>query len=126
MSASTAALHQVGQSLWLDHITRGILDDGTLAGYLQDFHVTGLTSNPSIYNLAVGTTPFYDEPLATLGSRNVAEEEAFFEIAIEDLRRAADLFRPVFDRTGGVDGWVSLEVSPALAYDTAATLAQAK
>jgi transaldolase len=125
MSASTAALQHVGQSLWLDNITRGLLDDGTLARYIRDFHVTGLTSNPSIYNLAVKDTAFYDAALAAIDGK-VAAEEAFFEIAIEDLQRAADLFRPVYDRTGGIDGWVSLEVSPRLAYDTAATLAQAK
>jgi len=126
MSASTAALAHVGQSLWLDQISRGMLDDGTLAGYIRDFHVTGLTSNPSIFNLAVKDTTFYDEALAALGARGLAAEESFFEIAIEDLRRAADLFRPVHERTGGIDGWVSLEVSPRLAYDAAATLAQAK
>jgi len=126
MSASTAALQRVGQSLWLDQINRGMLDDGTLARYIRELHVTGLTSNPTIYNLAVKETSFYDAALAGLGTRRVSTEEAFFEIAIEDLQRAADLFRPVFDRTGGIDGWVSLEVSPRLAYDTAATLAQAK
>lgn len=126
MSASTAALAHVGQSIWLDQISRGMLDDGTLARLIRDFHVTGLTSNPSIYNLAVKDTAFYDQALAALGARGLAAEEAFFEIAIEDLQRAADLFRPVYDRTGGIDGWVSLEVSPRLAYDTAATLAQAK
>jgi len=126
MSASTAALSRVGQSLWLDNITRGMLDDGTLAGYIRDLHVTGLTSNPSIYNVAVKDTSFYDEALAALGSKKIAAEEAFFAIAIEDLTRAADLFRPVHDRTSGIDGWVSLEVSPRLAYDTAATLAQAR
>ncbi len=126
MSASTAALARIGQSLWLDNIHRGMLDDGTLGRYLADFHVTGLTSNPSIYNLAVKDTTFYDEALAALGARQVAAEEAFFDLAIEDLARAADLFRPVHDRSGGIDGWVSLEVSPRLAYDTAATLAQAQ
>jgi transaldolase len=126
MTASTAALQRVGQSLWLDQISRGMLDDGTLAGYIRDLHVTGLTSNPSIFNLAVKDTTFYDAALAALGARGQAAEEAFFEIAIDDLRRAADLFRPVYDRTGGIDGWVSLEVSPRLAADTAATLAQAK
>ena len=126
MYASTAALARVGQSLWLDNITRGMLDDGTLARYVADLHVTGLTSNPSIYNQAVRDTRFYDKPLVTLGARQVAAEEAFFELAIEDLTRAADLFRPVHDRTGGLDGCVSLEVSPRLAYDTAATLAQAR
>jgi transaldolase len=126
MSASTAALARVGQSLWLDNITRGMLDDGTLARYVADLHVTGLTSNPSIYNQAVKDTRFYDEALVALGARQLAAEEAFFELAIEDLTRAADLFRPVHERTGGLDGWVSLEVSPRLAYDTAATLAQAR
>ncbi|MFM8415401.1 MAG: transaldolase [Planctomycetota bacterium] len=126
MSASTAALQRVGQSLWLDQINRGMLDDGTLARYIRDLHVTGLTSNPTIYNLAVKDTAFYDAPLAALGGQKRSAEEAFFEIAIEDLQRAADLFRPAFDRSGGIDGWVSLEVSPKLAYDTAATLAQAK
>jgi len=126
MSASTAVLQRLGQSLWLDQISRGMLDDGTLARYLADFHVTGLTSNPSIYNLAVKDTRFYDAALAALGARNRSAEEAFFEIAVEDLQRAADLFRPVYDRTAGIDGWVSLEVSPRLAYDTAATLAQAQ
>lgn len=125
MSASTAALSRVGQSLWLDNITRGLLDDGTLARYINDFHVTGLTSNPSIYNAAVKGTSFYDAALAELGRQKRTPEEAFFEIAIDDLARAADLFRPTFDRTGGIDGWVSLEVSPRLAYDTSATLAQA-
>ena len=126
MTASTAALARVGQSLWLDTITRGMLDDGTIARYARDFHVTGLTSNPSIYNLAVKDTTFYDRALADLGRQGLSTEEAFFEIAVEDLQRAADLFRPVHDRSGGIDGWVSLEVSPRLAYDTAATLAQAK
>jgi transaldolase len=126
MSSSTAALSRVGQSLWLDTITRGMLDDGTLAGLIRDSHVTGLTSNPSIFNLAVRDTPFYDAALAALGGREITAEEAFFTIAIEDLQRAADLFRPIHDRTGGIDGWVSLEVSPTLAYDTAATIVQAR
>ena len=126
MSATTKALHETGQSLWLDNITRGMLDDGTLACYIRDFHVTGLTSNPSIYNAAVKTTPFYDAAIAAKVKQGRAGEELFFDLAIEDLTRAADLFRPVHDRTGGLDGWVSLEVSPTLAYDTASTLAAAK
>lgn len=126
MSASTKALHETGQSLWLDNITRGMLDDGTLARYIRDFHVTGLTSNPSIYNAAVKTTSFYDAAIAAKVKQGLSGERLFFELAIEDLARAADLFRPVYDRTGGLDGWVSLEVSPTLAYDTASTLAAAK
>jgi len=126
MSASTKALHECGQSLWLDNITRGMLDDGTLARYVRDFHVTGLTSNPSIYNAAVKNTSFYDSAIATKVRNGLSGERLFFELAIEDLTRAADLFRPVHDRTGGLDGWVSLEVSPTLAYDTASTLAAAK
>ena len=126
MSTSTKALHDCGQSLWLDNITRGMLDDGTLARYVRDFHVTGLTSNPSIYNAAVKNTTFYDAAIATKVRSGLSGERLFFELAIEDLTRAADLFRPVHDRTGGLDGWVSLEVAPHLAYDAAATLAAAK
>ncbi len=122
----TAALHALGQSLWLDTITRGMLDDGTLARYIRDLSVTGLTSNPTIYNLAFKTTPFYDGPIAATVKAGVTGERLFFDLAIEDLQRAADLFRPIHDRTGGLDGWVSLEVSPRLAYDTASTLAAAR
>jgi len=125
-SASTAAARREGQSLWLDTITRGMLDDGTLARYARDLHVSGLTSNPTIYNAAVGKTRFYDAAIREKVSRGLAVEELFFELAIEDLVRAADLFRPVHEATGGVDGWVSLEVSPRLAYDTASTLRQAE
>lgn len=122
----TAALHALGQSLWLDNITRGMLDDGTLARYIRDLSVTGLTSNPTIYNLAFKNTPFYDAAVAAKVKAGVAGERLFFDLAIEDLQRAADLFRPVHDRTGGLDGWVSLEVSPRLAYDTTSTLAAAR
>ena len=126
MATITQQLHRLGQSLWLDNITRGMLDDGTLARYIRDLSATGLTSNPSIYNAAVKNTPFYDAAIAAKVKQGLAGEKLFFELAIEDLRRAADLFRPVFDRTGGLDGWVSLEVSPTLAYDTASTLAAAR
>jgi transaldolase len=122
----TSALHALGQSLWLDNITRGMLDDGTLARYVRDLSVTGLTSNPTIYNLAFKNTPFYDAASAAKVTAGVTGERLFFDLAIEDLGRAADLFRPVHDRTGGLDGWVSLEVSPRLAYDTASTLAAAR
>jgi transaldolase len=125
MNAPTAALHRLGQSLWLDNITRGMLDDGTLARYIRDLHVTGLTSNPTIYNLAVKNTAFYDDAIRAQVRSARSPEAIFFDLALEDLTRAADLFRPIHDRTGGLDGWVSLEVSPQLAYDTQSTLASA-
>lgn len=125
MNAPTAALHRLGQSLWLDNITRGMLDDGTLARYIRDLHVTGLTSNPTIYNLAVKNTAFYDDAIRAQVRSGRSAEAIFFDLALEDLTRAADLFRPIHDRTGGLDGWVSLEVSPQLAYDTQSTLASA-
>jgi len=126
MNAPTAALHRLGQSLWLDNITRTMLDDGTLARYITDFSVTGLTSNPTIYNLAVKTGSAYDTAITAKTRQGLGGERLFFDLAVEDLTRAADLFRPVFDRSGGVDGWVSLEVSPHLAYDAAASLAAAR
>lgn len=126
MAHPTRKLHHLGQSLWLDNITRGMLEDGTLARYIRDLSVTGLTSNPTIYNLAFKNSSFYDEAIAAKVKQGVAGEQLFFDLAIEDLRRAADLFRPIHDRTGGLDGWVSLEVSPTLAYDTASTLAAAR
>jgi transaldolase len=122
----TAALHDLGTSLWLDNITRTMLDDGTLARYIRELSVTGLTSNPTIYNLAVKNSAAYDAAIAGLARRGHAAEAIFFDLAIADLSRAADLFRPVHERTGGLDGWVSLEVSPRLAYDTASTLAAAR
>ena len=126
MPTPTAALHRLGQSLWLDNITRTMLDDGTLARYVREFSVTGLTSNPTIYNLAVKNSTAYDAAIIAAAARGRGPEEIFFDLALEDLTRAADLFRPVHERTGGLDGWVSLEVSPHLAYDPAATLAAAK
>lgn len=126
MSAITQQLHQMGQSLWLDNITRTLLDSGTLQGYINDLSVTGLTSNPSIFNLAIKGSNAYDESIARKVAEGKLGEELFFELAIEDLTRAADLFRPVHDRTNGLDGWVSLEVSPHLAYDTETTLRAAK
>ena len=120
------ALHRLGQSLWLDNITRGMLDDGTLDRYIRDLSVTGLTSNPTIYNSAVKNTPFYDAAIAAKVKKGLTGEKLFFELAIEDLSRAADFFRPIHERSCGVDGWVSLEVSPLLAYDTASTLAAAR
>ena len=123
---ATTTLHRLGQSLWLDNITRGMLDDGTLARYIRELSVTGLTSNPTIYNLAFKNTPFYDAAIAAKVKRGITGERLFFDLAIEDLSRAADLFLAVHDRTSELDGWVSLEVSPRLAYDTASTLAAAQ
>jgi transaldolase len=121
----TAKLHDLGQSLWLDNITRTMLDDGTLAGYVEELSVTGLTSNPTIFDKAISGGDAYDEQIAALASGGGSTEEIFFELAIADLRRATDLFAAVHERTDGVDGFCSLEVSPELADDTAATIAQA-
>ncbi|HEX6228067.1 MAG TPA: transaldolase [Solirubrobacterales bacterium] len=121
----TEQLHDLGQSLWLDNITRTMLSDGTLSGYLEELSVTGLTSNPTIYDKAISGGDAYDEQIAADGPKADSPEELFFELAFADLRRAADLFAPVHQRTDGVDGWVSLEVSPLLADDTEATIEQA-
>ena len=126
MTKVTGLLHQMGQSLWLDNITRGLLDNGTLQRYIAELSVTGLTSNPSIFNQAIKSSNFYDTAVARKVKEGKAGEALFFELAIEDLTRAADLFRPIHERTNGVDGFVSLEVSPRLAYDTQSTLAAAK
>ena len=123
---TTRALAELGQSLWLDNITRPLLDSGTLARYIDELDVTGLTSNPTIYDRAIGGTDAYDAEIAEAARTGTSGEDTFFGVALSDLRRAADLFRPVHDRTGGVDGFVSLEVSPLLAYDAEATVAQAK
>ena len=121
-----AAVHALGQSIWLDNITREILDDGTLKRYIDTLSVTGLTSNPSIFDNAIGNTAAYDEAIRAKAKAGLSGEGLFNELALEDLRRAADLFRPIFDATAGVDGWVSMEVSPLLADDTAGTIAAAK
>jgi transaldolase len=122
---ATESLHERGQSLWLDNITRGLLDDGTIQRYIDTYSVTGLTSNPSIFDKAIGSGD-YDDAIRAKAPQGLSAEALFFELAIEDLRRAADLFLPVHERTDGVDGWVSLEVSPLLAYDTSRTVAAAK
>jgi transaldolase len=119
-------LHELGQSLWLDNITRGLLTSGTLHRYIQELSVTGLTSNPTIFDHAIKNSSDYDDAIRQKVKEGKSGEELFFELAIEDLRKAADLFRPIHDRTNGVDGWVSLEVSPLLAHDTSGTLAAAK
>jgi transaldolase len=120
----TKELHDLGQSLWVDNITRTMLDDGTLAGYIDDYSVTGLTSNPTIFDKAIGGGTAYDEQIAELSGRGLEREELFFELAITDLRRAAELFQPVHERTT-IDGRVSLEVSPLIADDAEATIKQA-
>ena len=123
---ATQQLHDLGQSLWLDNITRTLLDDGTLARYIAEDSVTGLTSNPSIFDAAIGDGDAYDAGVHAKTLAGLSGEELFTELALEDLRRAADLFKPVFDSTQGVDGWVSMEVSPLLAADTAGSIAAAK
>jgi transaldolase len=123
---ATAKLHAAGQSLWLDNITRDLLESGTLARYIAELSVTGLTSNPTIFDHAIKGGDDYDAAIRSKLRAGRSGEALFFELAIEDITRAADLFRPVYERTRGVDGWVSLEVSPLLAYDTKTTLAVAK
>src|SRR5918996_1389935 len=123
---ATQLLHNLGQSLWLDNITRDLLNSGTLKRYIDELSVTGLTSNPTIFDHAIKNTTAYDAAIRKKLGEGKTGQELFFELALEDLTRAADLFRPIYDRTDGVDGWVSLEVSPLLAHDTASTLAAAK
>jgi transaldolase len=123
---ATQILHDLGQSLWLDNITRDLLESGTLKRYIDELSVTGLTSNPTIFDHAIKNSSAYDAAIRAKVKQGKSAEDLFFELALEDLTRAADLFRPIWDRSDGVDGWVSLEVSPLLAYDTASTLAAAK
>jgi transaldolase len=122
----TQAVHDLGQSLWLDNITRSLLRTGELRRYIDELSITGLTSNPTIFDHAIKNSADYDEAVKRKLAEGKSGEKLFFELALEDLTEAADLFRPVFDRTGGVDGWVSLEVSPLLAHDTKSTVAEAK
>src|SRR5215831_1605680 len=122
---ATEGLHELGQSIWLDNITRELLDSGQLQTYIDDYSVTGLTSNPAIFDKAIASGG-YDDAIHGLSDGGKDREAIFFELAIEDLRRAADLFRPIHERTDGVDGWVSLEVSPLLAYDAESTVTAAK
>ena len=123
---ATKLLHELGQSLWLDNITRDLLDSGTLQRYIDDLSVTGLTSNPTIFDNAIKNSASYDKTIREKLAKGESGEQLFFDVALEDIRRAADHFVPVFERSNGVDGWVSLEVSPLLAYDTKSTLAAAK
>jgi transaldolase len=121
----TERLHQEGQSLWLDNITRRMLDSGELARYVEQYSITGLTANPSILDKAIQLGD-YDSEIREKAAHGIVGEELFFDLALEDLRRAADLFLPIHERTDGVDGWVSLEVSPLLAHDAKGTIAAAK
>ena len=123
---ATETLHDEGQSLWLDNITRDLLESGTLVRYIDELSVTGLTSNPTIFDHAIKNSSAYDAAIRKKVREGKSGEELFFDLALEDLTRAADLFRPIWNRTHGVDGWVSLEVSPLLAHDTASTLTAAK
>src|SRR5271156_1970998 len=123
---ATQTLHDLGQSIWLDNITRELLDSGTLKRYIAELSVTGLTSNPTIFDHAITHSKSYDAEIRRLVGTGLSGEELFFELAVQDLTRAADLFAAVHQRTAGVDGFVSLEVSPLLAYDTQKTLAAAQ
>jgi transaldolase len=123
---ATQLLHNLGQSLWLDNITRDLLDSGTLKHYIEDLSVTGLTSNPTIFDHAIKNSKAYDASISKKLTEGKSNEALFFELALEDLTRAAELFRPIHKNTNGIDGWVSLEVSPLLAHDTASTIAAAK
>ena len=122
MNLTTQKLHDTGQSLWLDNITREMLTDGTLARYIADLSVTGPTSNPTIFEHAIGSGSSYDKSISDLVRQGKSGEGLFFALALQDLVQAADLFRPVFETIGGVDGWVSLEVSLLLADDTMGTI----
>jgi transaldolase len=123
---STRLLHDIGQSLWLDNITRDLLNSGALRRYIDELSVTGLTSNPTIFDHAIKNSSAYDQAIIQGLNSGKSSEAIFFDLALDDITQAADLFRPTYDRTNGVDGWVSLEVSPLLAYDTASTLTAAK
>src|SRR3989475_4685903 len=125
-AAAPLQLREAGQSLWLDNITRDLLTSGTLKRYIDELSVTGLTSNPTIFDHAITNSTAYDAAIRQKLTEGKTAEELFFELALEDLTQAADLFRPIYERTNGVDGWVSLEVSPLLAHDTASTIAAAK
>src|SRR5262249_55036609 len=122
----TKILHDLGQSLWLDKITRSLVDSGTLHRYIDEFSVTGLTSNPTIFDHAIKNSTDYDSDISKSASRAKSPEDLFFDLALADLTRAADLFQPIFARTDGVNGWVSLEVAPLLARETNRTLPAAR
>src|SRR5262245_9365136 len=119
---ATQQLHDLGQSLWLDNMSRELLRSGTLRRYIDEFSVTGLTSNPTIFDNAIRNGKLYDDSIRQKSAKGKSNEQLFFELALEDLTEAADLFRPIYDSTKGRDGFVSLEVSPLLAYDTQGTI----
>ena len=123
---ATQRLYNLGQSLWLDNISRDLLNSGTLERYIDELSVTGLTSNPTIFDHAIKNSTAYDIPIREKLLNGESDEALFFELALEDVTRAADLFRPIYDRSDGVDGWVSLEVSPLLGHNTTSTVAAAK
>src|SRR6201993_3106429 len=123
---ATQLLHNLGQSLWLDNITRDLVNNGTLKRYIDELSVTGLTSNPTIFDHAIKNSSSYDAAIRKRLEEGDSGEKLFFELALEDLTQAADLFRPAYERTSGVDGWVSLEVSPLLAHDTKLTVDEVK
>ena len=123
---ATELLHNLGQSIWLDNITRNLLTSGRLRRYIDELSVTGLTSNPTIFDNAIRKSTDYDAAIQKKLQEGKSGEELLFELALEDLTQAADLFRPIYERTDTVDGWVSLEVSPSLAYDAASTIGAAK
>jgi transaldolase len=123
---ATQQLHNLGQSLWLDNITRDLLDSGTLAKYIEELSITGLTSNPTIFDHAIKNSAAYDAAVREGLRRGSSPEQVFFDLALEDITRASDLFRPIYQRTNGADGWVSIEVSPMVSHDTASTIAAAK
>ena len=122
MNPNTRKLHDLGQRLWLDNITRELLTSGTLERYISELSVTGLTSNPTIFEQAISKSSVYDQAIQKLAAQGLTDESVFFEVALQDLKQAADLFRPIFEKSAGADGWVSLEVSPLLANDTAGTV----
>lgn len=126
MNKNTQLIYSKGVSLWLDNITRKMIDDGNLKHYIQELGITGLTSNPTIFENAIAKTNDYNDAIQQLASENMTDEELFFNLAIDDIQRAADMFRPVYERTNGLDGFVSIEVSPLLAYDTQKTMAAAR
>ena len=126
MNANIEKLQAIGQRVWLDNISRELLNGGTLARYIADLSVTGLTSNPTIFEHAISRSDVYDDAIATSAALGASDESIFFDLALDDLTRAADLFRPMFDASAGVDGWVSLEVSPLLAHDASGTINAAR